>query len=140
MMNNSWNLKGDASTYKKYDKGWADQEDKPKPILRHPPQPVQRSGQMSADNPLVQTQQYYKPLTNASRGNHSTAMYNMKPDQDPEVEIKKNKETIQQIREKAPPRDEFSGGYIPGKEKGRGQATDPNTMTVVVSEPPIPKF
>lgn len=37
MMNNSWNLKGDASTYKKYDKGWSNEEAKPKPQPRHPP-------------------------------------------------------------------------------------------------------
>lgn len=27
MINNSWNLKGDATTYKKYEKGWANKED-----------------------------------------------------------------------------------------------------------------
>ncbi len=27
MMNNSWNLRGDASTYKKYAKGWANEEE-----------------------------------------------------------------------------------------------------------------
>ncbi len=26
MMNNSWNLKGDANTYKKYDKAWGNEE------------------------------------------------------------------------------------------------------------------
>ncbi len=26
MMNNSWNLKGDAQTYQKYDKGWGNEE------------------------------------------------------------------------------------------------------------------
>ena len=31
MMNNSWNLKGDAQTYQKYDKGWANEDEKPKP-------------------------------------------------------------------------------------------------------------
>ena len=37
MMNNSWNLKGDASTYKKYDKGWANEEaSKPQPVYRKP--------------------------------------------------------------------------------------------------------
>ena len=30
MMNNSWNIKGDANTYKKYDKAWAN-EDAAKP-------------------------------------------------------------------------------------------------------------
>jgi hypothetical protein len=58
MMNNSWNLKGDANTYKKYDKGWAneDAEAKPKVDYIHPRAPVQRSGQASNDNPLVNTQ------------------------------------------------------------------------------------
>ena len=53
MMNNSWNIKGDAQTYKKYDKGWADEEERPKKDLRQQPQPVLRSGQASRDNPLV---------------------------------------------------------------------------------------
>jgi hypothetical protein len=52
MMNNSWNLKGDAQTYKKYDKGWANEEPKDKPVSRVPPTVVQRSGQASNDNPL----------------------------------------------------------------------------------------
>lgn len=26
MMNNSWNLKGDATTYQKYGKGWANED------------------------------------------------------------------------------------------------------------------
>jgi hypothetical protein len=33
VMNNSWNLRGDASPYKKYEKGWANEEaQKPKPV------------------------------------------------------------------------------------------------------------
>ena len=45
MMNNSWNLKGDAQTYQKYDKGWANEDPKPQhKDLRQPPVPVQRSG------------------------------------------------------------------------------------------------
>ena len=60
MMNNSWNLRGDASTYQKYDKGWANEEaQKPAPQYRQPPQAVQRSGQMSGDNPMVTTSSYY---------------------------------------------------------------------------------
>jgi hypothetical protein len=55
MMNNSWNIKGDAQTYQKYDKGWADEQEKPKPTLRHPTEPVQRSGMTSGQNPLVNT-------------------------------------------------------------------------------------
>ena len=26
MMNNSWNIKGDSAVYKKYEKGWANEE------------------------------------------------------------------------------------------------------------------
>ena len=58
MMNNSWNIKGDANTYKKYEKGWANEDAKPKaaaPEFRHKANPVQRSGAMSNDNPLVTT-------------------------------------------------------------------------------------
>jgi hypothetical protein len=45
MMNNSWNLKGDAQTYQKYDKAWANEDAaKPKPEWRQPPQAIQRSG------------------------------------------------------------------------------------------------
>lgn len=38
MMNNSWNLRGDASPYQKYEKGWANEEKKPaqKPQFRAP--------------------------------------------------------------------------------------------------------
>jgi hypothetical protein len=35
MMNNSWNIKGDAQTYKKYDKGWkAEEEEGEKKTMR----------------------------------------------------------------------------------------------------------
>jgi len=40
MMNNSWNIKGDATPYQKYDKSWKDEEEKPKPVLRQPPTQV----------------------------------------------------------------------------------------------------
>lgn len=44
MMNNSWNIKGDAPTYQKYEKGWANEEaSKPVEYLK-PEQPVRRSG------------------------------------------------------------------------------------------------
>jgi hypothetical protein len=54
VMNNSWNLKGDASPYKKYEKGWANEEaQQAKPVeWLKPQQAVQRTGGMSADNPL----------------------------------------------------------------------------------------
>lgn len=58
VMNNSWNLRGDASPYKKYEKGWANEEasSQTQPVeWLKPQQPVQRSGVMSTDNPLVQT-------------------------------------------------------------------------------------
>jgi len=79
MMNNSWNIKGDAQTYKKYDKGWADEEERPKKDLRQQPQPVLRSGQASRDNPLVQTHDYFKPVTSASRSGMSKVMYSGPP-------------------------------------------------------------
>ena len=54
MMNNSWNLRGDASPYKKYEKGWANEDAgkpaaqaRPKATPLHPQQQVQRSGKMS---------------------------------------------------------------------------------------------
>ena len=80
MMNNSWNLKGDAQTYKKYDKAWANEDAKPQQKdFRQPPAPVQRSGQCSRDNPIVNTHDYYKQSTNASRSNVSKMMYSAPP-------------------------------------------------------------
>jgi hypothetical protein len=68
MMNNSWNLKGDANTYKKFAKAEVmDHTTKPKQDSRYPKTPIQRSGQMSTANPLVQTSHYYKPAENASK-------------------------------------------------------------------------
>ena len=72
MMNNSWNLKGDAQTYQKYDKGWANEDAaKPKKDFIKPPVPVQRSGQASRDNPLVNTHEFYTKITSAARGSLS---------------------------------------------------------------------
>jgi hypothetical protein len=70
MMNNSWNLKGDAQTYQKYEKGWGNEEatnKSPKKEFRQPPVPVQRTGTASRDNPLVTTHDYYKKSTTAAR-------------------------------------------------------------------------
>ena len=76
MMNNSWNLRGDASPYQKYEKGWANEDAKqksgpsrPKVQYREPQAKVQRSGQMSNGNPLATTSTYYNETTSASRGN-----------------------------------------------------------------------
>ena len=73
MINNSWNVKGDAPTYKKYERGWANEDAKPakKEAVEslYPPVKVQRSGQMSRDNPLATTGKFYAETTSASRGN-----------------------------------------------------------------------
>ena len=106
-MNNSWNLRGDATTYKKYEKGWANEEAKPKPIKRVPDQPVSRSGMMSTDNPLVNTHQYFKPAGSAARGSQSAYMHTMPPVVDYEEEKVKNEVAIKEYRAKQPPRDEF---------------------------------
>ena len=81
MMNNSWNLKGDSNPYKKFEKGWANEEaenSKKQPVeWRQPPQQVQRTGGMSSDNPLNRQQRYYdkqKPTT-ASRSSMQTSMH-----------------------------------------------------------------
>ena len=79
-MNNSWNLKGDAQTYQKYDKGWANEEPRAQPKeFRQPPVPVQRSGMASRDNPLVNTHDLYKQSHTASRANVSKMMYSQPP-------------------------------------------------------------
>jgi hypothetical protein len=43
MINNSWNIKGNAATYASYKKSWKAEEDKPqqKPVYIKPQQPVQ---------------------------------------------------------------------------------------------------
>ncbi len=85
-MNNSWNLKGDASTYKKFEKGWASKGDdetasqastqsRTQPAAK----PVTRSGVSSRDNPLVNTHEYYQPSKGASRGFAGGSMYSNPP-------------------------------------------------------------
>jgi hypothetical protein len=61
IMNNSWNLKGDATPYQKFEKGWVNEEAaKPEPIeWLKPQQSVQRTGQVSDENPLYRQQKYY---------------------------------------------------------------------------------
>lgn len=71
MMNNSWNLSGDSSAYKKYDKSWANQSpEKANAFAGTPHQGyqtgttavkmvVQRSGMVSSENPLSTTTRYY---------------------------------------------------------------------------------
>lgn len=71
MMNNSWNLSGDANTYKKQEKGWANQSPvRNNAFVGQPHQGykqgqdttnmvAQRSGMVSSDNPLSTTTRYY---------------------------------------------------------------------------------
>ena len=79
MMNNSWNLKGDSNPYKKFEKGWANEEaTNAKPVeWRQPQQPVQRTGGMSTDNPLNRQQRYYdkQKNTTATRSSMQTSMH-----------------------------------------------------------------
>jgi hypothetical protein len=89
MMNNSWNIKGDAQTYQKYDKSWANEDAQAKPVYRQPPAPVQRSGKMSNDNPLVTTNHFYSEITTASRSNASKYMYGAPPMKKEEEEKQK---------------------------------------------------
>lgn len=113
-MNNSWNLKGDAQTYQKYDKGWANEDGpKPKKDYIHPPKPVLRSGLASRDNPLAGgTNDYYKPNTTASRVNAARVMYSGPP-MEKEKEAQMEKEFQQKARREMPPRNQYQGGYNP---------------------------
>lgn len=94
MINNSWNVKGDATTYQKYGKGWKDDEVSSVASVqadqRQPSAPVTRSGVSSRDNPLVTTHDYYKPSQSASRGNTATTMYS-KPPMPKEEEVQQTK-------------------------------------------------
>ena len=78
MMNNSWNLKGEATPYQKYEKGWANEDasagKKEQPQWLKPQQSLQRSGTMSADNPLSTTARYYKEQTSAGRVSNTANM------------------------------------------------------------------
>jgi Ca2+-binding EF-hand superfamily protein len=94
MMKNSWNITGDAQTYQKYNKSWANEDTVSQSSQRSSTamsqvkgDPVRRSGVASKDNPLATTTiEYYKPATTASRGNASSQMYS-KPPMPKEVEI-----------------------------------------------------
>lgn len=61
---------------------------------------------MSRDNPLVNTHDYYKPITSASRGNTSTQMYSG-PHVPKEQQVQQNKQIQSQVREKMPPRNNY---------------------------------
>ena len=95
-MKNSRNITGDAQTYQKYNKSWANNDGdtvsqssqrSSTAMSQVKGDPVRRSGVASKDNPLATpTIEYYKPATTASRGNASSQMYS-KPPMPKEVEI-----------------------------------------------------
>jgi hypothetical protein len=134
MMNNSWNLRGDASTYQKYDKGWSNEEEKPKPIQRHPPEPIQRSGQMSAANPLVHTSQYYRPSTNAGRNSVATKMYGAPPMEKEDEDSNREKDN-KLIVAKQPPRPNDPYAAAQAQKK-----SGPTTGIAIQATQAIPKF
>jgi len=111
-MNQAWNLRGDAASYKKFDKGWANEEPAPKKDKIHPDAPVQRSGMMSKENPLVNTHQFYKPSTNASKSSAAQQMYG-KPPQPDEIEREDKLRIFKELKSQQKPRNEALGGYEP---------------------------
>jgi len=83
MMNNSWNLKGNADPYAKYQKGWAP-EQTVKPVQQdneplHKQEPIQRSGLCSSQNPLTTTAGYYKPVFSAALNNTTNVVMHSGP-------------------------------------------------------------
>ena len=65
MMNSSWNIGGDAAQYKKFDKGWANEDAKPatgyqRKNVDPTGQPTLRSGVMSSDSPFGHMSKYYE--------------------------------------------------------------------------------
>lgn len=85
MMNNSWNLSGDSNTYKKFDKGWTGQSPEKKNAFVGQPHTgykagadstnmvVQKTGMVSADNPLSNSSRYYSNSYEAKRNAPSVA-------------------------------------------------------------------
>ena len=85
MMNSSWNLSGDANSYKKQEKGWANASpDKANAYVGTPHQGyqtgsnptkfvVQRSGMVSSENPLSTTTRYYSNNYDAKLQTNSVA-------------------------------------------------------------------
>lgn len=117
MMNNSWNIKGDSSTYKKYGKAWADDDvsshsSKQAEVRGQASPPVTRSGVASRDNPLVTTQDYYRPVASASRGYAGSKMHS-NPPIPKEVEVQQTKTLYKQVKQEIPPRNPYQGGYNP---------------------------
>jgi len=88
MMNNSWNLSGDANPYKKQEKGWSNASPEKKNQFAGEPHKgynkgadsnkmvVQRSGMMSGENPLSTTTRYYNNPYDSKRQTPSVANNN----------------------------------------------------------------
>lgn len=129
VINNAWNVKGDAATYKTYEKAWVS-DDKPVEFrTAHAPRTVQRSGMQSKDNPLFHTKDYYGDKMTASRGNASGAMYN-----DPLKVMETIPEKLQ-----APGKIAFpSQKSKPGQAPTGGAGFKPGFK--IESKPPVPKF
>lgn len=128
VINNAWNIKGDAATYKTYERGWVN-EDKPVEFrTAHAPRAVQRSGMQSKDNPLFHTKGYYGDKMSASRGNASGAMYN-----DP-VKV------METIPEKLQPQGKIAFPSQKSKAPVRADAAAYKPGFKIESKPPVPRF
>jgi len=138
MMNQAWNLRGDAPTYKKFDKGWANEEPAPKKDKIHPDAPVQRSGMMSRENPLVNTHQFYKASTDASKSSAAQQMYG-KPPQPDELEREDKIRIFKDLKSQQKPRNETLGGYEPHPSGPKPKQSISND-TMITSAPAIPRF
>lgn len=99
VLNNSWNINGNADPYKKFERGWIADDAQPAAINKDKTplfgsnKPVQRSGQMSSANPLTTTAQYYKPQYNAAVGNTTTQYMHNGPPKESKV-VKSYKEEV----------------------------------------------
>jgi hypothetical protein len=82
MINNSWNIQGNANPYLRYEHGWANEEaagKKYEPIKKL--DAVLRTGLTSKDNVLTTTDKYYPNSVNASRMNTTAYMHQVPPNQ-----------------------------------------------------------
>jgi len=131
VINNAWNVKGDANTYKKYEKAWAAEDNAPVEFrAAHAGRPVHRSGMQSKDNPLFHTQSFYGEKMSASRGNTSAAMHN-----DPLKVMETMPERMQPGKVAFP-----SQKSTPGAGPANGGAPKYKPAFKIESKPPVPKF
>lgn len=141
MMNNSWNLKGDAATYQKYDKGWANENPSkpaPKKEYLHPQQPVQRSGMPSQDNPLASgTRDLFKRPTTAARAALAEQMHYGPPVEKEERRFK-DRQMQKGAQQQMAPRDPYQGGYNP--QPTQNPKIDMQAQVVIQNTQAVPKF